>query len=170
MQAHGSSHSSLDGPSPSSSLNAPLDGVPATHAPAFLARGLLQQCALPNGSGATTLILAAALGLVLLAGPGTHAASASDLLQHQQGASPLYDLAEEQEFWGNVARYGRFFVTVMLGTGSVLLRPLVEMFKRPVSAILAIVGIVGLSIFVKYTLDAMLGLSEPFEYTPGNMF
>lgn len=75
-------------------------------------------------------------------------------------STPQYDLAENQEFWSNVVRYGRYFVTVMLGTGYVMLRPLRSMMDRPTTALLAVAGVVGLFIFVKFTLDAMLGLSD----------
>ncbi|KAJ9520491.1 hypothetical protein QJQ45_000239 [Haematococcus lacustris] len=62
---------------------------------------------------------------------------------------------------GNVARYGRYFVTVMLGTGYVMLRPLTSALKNPVSAILAVGGLVGTVLFVKVTLELMLGTSSP---------
>ena len=43
-------------------------------------------------------------------------------LAHQ---GPMADLSEGgPEFWSNVLRYGRYFVTVMLGTGYVMLRPI----------------------------------------------
>ncbi len=45
---------------------------------------------------------------------------------------PRFELAEEADFFSNVARYGRFFVTVMLGTVSVMTRPFANMFKNPV--------------------------------------
>jgi len=46
-------------------------------------------------------------------------------------------------------------------------RPLLDMFKRPLSAILAITGVVGVVLFVKVTLDAMLGLSDSVMFDPG---
>jgi len=77
----------------------------------------------------------------------------------------LYDVSESQEFWGNVLRYGRYFVTVMLGTGYVMLRPIAGMFqKSPLSALLAVGLIVGAVLGTKLTLDAMLGLSDQVEY------
>lgn len=71
-----------------------------------------------------------------------------------------FQLAEGQEFWGNVLRYGRYFVTVMLGTGYVMLRPLAGAFKNPVSGVLAVAGVVGSVVLVKVTLEAMLGINE----------
>ena len=50
-------------------------------------------------------------------------------LAHQ---GPIADLAEGgPEFWSNVLRYGRYFVTVMLGTGYVMLRPITSEDKGP---------------------------------------
>lgn len=106
------------------------------------------------------------LGMALCAGPamaGTTGGDA-DALQH---AVPLLDVSENQEFWGNVVRYGRYFVTVMLGTGYVMLRPLQGLFKNPVTAVLGSAGLVGFAILLKFTLDAMLGMSDSvFEYNP----
>jgi hypothetical protein len=109
----------------------------------------------------------AALGAALLAlmpADAAHAAAhGADLPAH---LAPAYDLSEGgQEFWGNVARYGRYFVTVMLGTGYVMVRPLLGLFRNPLTGVLAVVGIAGALYGVKITLDAMLGLSE-FEYLP----
>jgi hypothetical protein len=116
-------------------------------------------------------------GLVIVAAACLSAAEAAsaagDLMASsspEAHAQHLYQVAEGgQEFWSNVARYGRYFVTVMLGTGYVMLRPLAGAFKNPVSAILAIAAVVGGGYFVKITLEAMLGLAnEPFEYVQGN--
>ncbi len=82
--------------------------------------------------------------------------------------APVLQLAEGQEFWGNIARYGRYFVTVMLGTGYVMMRPFAAAFKNPVSAILAIAAVAGAVIGTKVTLEAMLGVTEePFNYVQG---
>eukprot|EP00879_Flechtneria_rotunda_P005034 GHRR01005310.1.p1 GENE.GHRR01005310.1~~GHRR01005310.1.p1 ORF type:complete len:205 (+),score=52.55 GHRR01005310.1:218-832(+) len=110
--------------------------------------------------------LLAVAWLLLLAIPAGPAAA--DSLQ-QHGPHALYDLAEGEEFWGNVAKYGRYFVTVLLGTGYVMVQPVVAAFKRPVTAVVAIVALVGGSILLKLTLDAMLGIQEPFAYEPGNV-
>lgn len=87
--------------------------------------------------------------------------AASSLATPPASPSQLFDLAEGgEEFWPNVVRYGRYFVTVMLGTGYVMLRPLANMFKNPVSAILAIALLVGGVVGTKVTLEAMLGLQS----------
>jgi hypothetical protein len=63
-----------------------------------------------------------------------------------------------QDFFRNVSRYPRFFITMLLGPFWNLLQPVTAMLKRPVTAV-ALIGILvgGLS-FVSFTLRAMLGL------------
>ncbi len=106
-----------------------------------------------------------AIGALLVAGIAASAdpASAGDL-SHLHGAQPIAELAE-QDFWSNIARYGRYFVTVMLGTGYVMLRPLQSLFKNPVTAVLAIGAIVALVLGIRVALELMLGISE-YEYNP----
>jgi hypothetical protein len=107
-----------------------------------------------------------ALLVATLAEPaGAASAAAGDVVPH----NTLLDLAEGEEFWGNVAKYARYFVTVMLGTGYVMVQPLLSAFKRPVTAAAAIVAVVGGAVLVKFTLSAMLGLQEPFAYEPGSI-
>jgi hypothetical protein len=62
-----------------------------------------------------------------------------------------------QDFFRNVSRYPRFFITMLLGVFWNLVQPMVSLFKRPVTAI-ALVGVLlgGLS-FVGLTVRAMLG-------------
>lgn len=131
----------------------------------------------PAGSavGRAPVTLVAAAAVVALAVFGSSAAAQAalpppppDSLAPLDAAahhlSPLADLAEGEEFWSNVGRYARYFLTVMLGTGYAMTRPIVALFKRPVTALLAVVGIAGTVYFVKFTLDAMLGISEPVSY------
>lgn len=51
----------------------------------------------------------------------------------------------------------------MLGTGYVMLKPFAGMFQKPVTAVLAIGGVVGTGFLLKVVLQAMLGVTEPFE-------
>jgi hypothetical protein len=99
----------------------------------------------------------------------TEPAAAADGMQRQHSIQPIMDLAEGEEFWGNVARYSRYFVTVMLGTGYVMVQPLLAAFKRPVTAVLAVVGIGGGFLALRFVLNAMLGVQEPFAYEPGSI-
>jgi hypothetical protein len=104
-----------------------------------------------------------ALALALAAaGPAEaaadHAATASAAAS---SATPLYSLSEGEDFFANVARYGRYFVTVMLGTGYMMVKPVVGLFKKgPVTAVLALGGGAAALYGIKFTLDAMLGLSD----------
>lgn len=111
----------------------------------------------------TTLLAVAALAFYLLP---LEPAAAADL--HQPAS--LFDLAEDEEgLLSNAVQYARYFITVLLGTGYVMVQPLVAAFKKPVTAIVAIVGIAGGAFVLKLTLDAMLGIQEPFAYEPGNV-
>lgn len=64
----------------------------------------------------------------------------------------------EDRFFDNVSRYPFYFVTTLLGGVWVLVRPLVNLFKRsPLSAVGVVLGaIVGL-IFIHLTLRGMAG-------------
>eukprot|EP01025_Chloroclados_australasicus_P043995 TRINITY_DN4732_c1_g1_i1.p2 TRINITY_DN4732_c1_g1~~TRINITY_DN4732_c1_g1_i1.p2 ORF type:complete len:209 (-),score=9.19 TRINITY_DN4732_c1_g1_i1:240-866(-) len=86
---------------------------------------------------------------------------ASETSQH--GVRQIYDLAQEQEFWSNVVRYIRFFITVMLGTGTVMLKPIQGILKNPVSAVIFISVVVLAGIGLKFTLNAMLGMDESVD-------
>lgn len=104
------------------------------------------------------------MGLAAAAG----AAHASDLVD----SAPLYhpvsadisQLAAEEDFWVNISKYFRFFISLMTGTAYVLLRPFARMLKNPVTAVLLVAGIVGGIFFLNFTLNAMLGLSDPVDY------
>jgi hypothetical protein len=63
-----------------------------------------------------------------------------------------------QDFFRNVSRYPRFFITMLLGVFWIWLKPITPLLKRPVTAV-ALIGILvgGLS-FVGLTVRAMLGL------------
>ena len=89
--------------------------------------------------------------------------SSAEVLHRAPSWTHLADLGENEDFWANMTRYGRFFVTVMLGTATVMVRPLQAMLKRPVTAVVAVVALVGATVFLKVTLEAMLGLSQPLD-------
>jgi hypothetical protein len=110
----------------------------------------------------------ALLGLALaLAAAGPAAAAAADPLPAaaadlaSSAAAPLFTLSEGEDFFANVARYGRYFVTVMLGTGYMMAKPVVGLVKKgPLTAVLTVGGGLLAVYGVKFTLDAMLGLSD----------
>lgn len=125
-----------------------------------LTRSLFAACQ-PN-EGKLLVLAAALMGIAALAEPG-HAWAVQDYHQQPQ---LLGEIAEDTGFWTNVLRYISYFFSVLLGTAYVALKPFVELFKRPTTAILAIGGVVGLLAFVSFTVNAMLGVNEPFEYNP----
>ncbi|MEW5299967.1 MAG: hypothetical protein WDW38_002797 [Sanguina aurantia] len=84
-------------------------------------------------------------------------------MHHHAGAMPQFELADETSFLENVGRYGKYFVTVMLGTVYTILKPFAGLFQKPVTAVLAIGGVVGGGILLKIVLQAMLGVTEPME-------
>lgn len=64
-----------------------------------------------------------------------------------------------QDFWENVSRYPRFFITFTLGIFYFLFERLKPLFERPLTAI-ALTGIlIAGFLFIAFTLRAMLGLS-----------
>ena len=111
------------------------------------------------------LILAAVLLLPLGLPPESHAAT------HQAHGTEAFQLAsEDSEFWVNVSRYGRYFITVLLGTAYISVKPVLELLKRPKTAFLVVAGIAVLYLFVSTTVQAMLGVSNPLEYQPSSFF
>jgi hypothetical protein len=136
-------------PSTSSTSTSVAAAAALAAPPALAPSGLLWvKLAAQRHPAALTTTAAAALALALL--------SLDAGAAHAEGDGP--------EFLSNVARYGRYFVTVMLGTGYVMLKPLAAAFQRPGSALLALALVGGGFVVVKFTLDAMLGLSDPTGY------
>eukprot|EP01026_Neomeris_dumetosa_P035330 TRINITY_DN2828_c0_g1_i6.p2 TRINITY_DN2828_c0_g1~~TRINITY_DN2828_c0_g1_i6.p2 ORF type:complete len:166 (-),score=22.46 TRINITY_DN2828_c0_g1_i6:88-585(-) len=102
---------------------------------------------------------------IIVGGVSVGPAVASQLQDHGI-TQQLYDLAQEQEFWSNVVRYIRFFFTVMLGTGVVILRPFQQLLKNPVTAVLLVTVVVLSVIGLKFTLSAMLGVDQTVDLQP----
>jgi hypothetical protein len=76
--------------------------------------------------------------------------------------SPLFDIsAAEPPILENIVRYAQWFVSIMLGTGYVMLRPFALLLKKPVTGVLVIGLAVGLFYFVNFTVNAMLGNTDP---------
>ena len=91
-------------------------------------------------------------------------AAARNVVWHLPVGADLNQLAaQDPPFWENMVRYSRYFVTLLVGTGYVIVKPLGALLKRPQTAVLLIVGVGGGLFLVKFTLEAMLGLSnDPF--------
>lgn len=64
-----------------------------------------------------------------------------------------------QEFWNNISRYPRFFITITLGVLLTLASPFVPLYKRPSTAIATTGFLLAAVAFIALTLRAMLGLS-----------
>ncbi|HLO51289.1 MAG TPA: DUF751 family protein [Kamptonema sp.] len=64
-----------------------------------------------------------------------------------------------QEFFDNVSRYPRYFITITLGIFFFLFEKMRPLLKNPVSAIALISFIIATFAFITFTLRAMLGLS-----------
>lgn len=111
-----------------------------------------------EGSALLLLLAAAAL----FASP--HQAAAVDLSEKaplfHPFAADLNQLAENEDFWSNVGRYGSYFFSVLLGTAYTAIKPIGGLLRRPVSAVLTISAIIGLYIFVSTTVTAMLGVNS----------
>lgn len=68
-----------------------------------------------------------------------------------------------EEFWENMRRYGLYFFTVGTGAIYTILKPIYELLKNPLSAVLVIVVISGIFYLLYLTVSAMIGISE-FSY------
>ena len=70
----------------------------------------------PQDSALRSLLPAAqnAAPILTLVGMASLMALMSEPNEATAAVQPAYDLSEGQEFWGNVVRYGRYFVTVMV--------------------------------------------------------
>lgn len=118
------------------------------------------------GSQAVNRSIVAALIIFALAWPAEPAAAA----QHAHQADVFQLATGEGDFWVNVSRYGRYFITVLLGTAYISVKPILQLLKRPKTAVAVIVGLVALYLFVSTTVQAMLGVSNPLEYQPSGFF
>jgi hypothetical protein len=121
-----------------------------------------------TSTGTWCLVLALLAGVFLVPGAADAATLAVSNNHSIYSANNIADLAENEDFWGNVLRYVSYFFSVLLGTAYVALKPIVELLKRPTTAILVILGAAGLYLFVSTTVSAMLGVNE-FEYDPSSI-
>ncbi|MEA5471856.1 DUF751 family protein [Spirulina sp. 06S082] len=64
-----------------------------------------------------------------------------------------------KEFFENVLRYQRYFITITLGIFFALFGWLKPLLKNPVTAVALVGMLVSILIFVALTLRGMLGLS-----------
>eukprot|EP00238_Polyblepharides_amylifera_P001654 CAMPEP_0196573990 /NCGR_PEP_ID=MMETSP1081-20130531/3795_1 /TAXON_ID=36882 /ORGANISM="Pyramimonas amylifera, Strain CCMP720" /LENGTH=208 /DNA_ID=CAMNT_0041891873 /DNA_START=277 /DNA_END=903 /DNA_ORIENTATION=+ len=78
-----------------------------------------------------------------------------------EGGNQTYTLAEGEDFWSNMGRYMKYGVTVVFGTGYVLVKPLFQYLKNPKTAIPLILVVIGVVLIIRWTLQTMLGLNDP---------
>jgi hypothetical protein len=100
------------------------------------------------------------LGLALSADAAVAADLASPILDSSslQGVQPIFEVASEQPLLENVARYARYFVTVMLGTGYMITKPIQGLFKNPITGVLGTVGLIAFALLIKYTVELMVSV------------
>lgn len=63
-----------------------------------------------------------------------------------------------EEFFNNVSRYPRYFITFTLGVLFSAIQPLLGLLKRPTTAVAFIGAVIAGFLFLSFTLRAMLGL------------
>ncbi|NEP16892.1 MAG: DUF751 family protein [Leptolyngbya sp. SIO4C1] len=64
-----------------------------------------------------------------------------------------------EDFFRNVSRYPRYFISFTLGVLYNALQPLLPLLKRPTTAVALIGSVIAGFLFLSFTLRAMLGLS-----------
>ncbi|MGF1496446.1 MAG: DUF751 family protein [Elainellaceae cyanobacterium] len=64
-----------------------------------------------------------------------------------------------QDFWENISRYPRYFVSIILGVLLNFARPFIPLLQRPITAIPLVGLVLGGAAFLFFTLRAMLGLN-----------
>ena len=61
-------------------------------------------------------------------------------------------------FWENIARYPRFFISTMLGLLLILISPFQKLLRTTVGKIIFGVSIIGIGCFISITLKNMLDI------------
>ncbi|KAK9821931.1 hypothetical protein WJX81_003796 [Elliptochloris bilobata] len=84
-------------------------------------------------------------------------------------AADLNQLAEGEDFWSNVGRYGSYFFSVLLGTAYTAVRPIGGLLRKPVTAVATLAALAALAVFVTSTVSAMLGLNGGYEYEASSL-
>ena len=80
-------------------------------------------------------------------------AFAADATRTRGGGRALFDLAGgEVPFWANMVKYARFSISIMVGFAFMFGRPVVNLLKKPQTAVLVIGGLVGGFKFFKWTI------------------
>ena len=64
-----------------------------------------------------------------------------------------------QDFFSNVSRYPRYFISFTQGVLYSIVKPLLPLFENRVTAVALIGAVVAGFLFLSFTLKAMLGLA-----------
>ncbi|MBE9070335.1 DUF751 family protein [Leptolyngbya cf. ectocarpi LEGE 11479] len=64
-----------------------------------------------------------------------------------------------QDFFSNVSRYPRYFITFTLGVLYSIVKPLLPLFENRVTAVALVGAVVAGFLCLTFTLKAMLGLT-----------
>ena len=84
------------------------------------------------------------------------------LADNANDANELWTLAGgEVPFWANMVKYARFSISIMVGFAYMFGRPVAALMKKPGTAALVIGVGAGGYFFFKFTIETMLGLSDP---------
>jgi hypothetical protein len=62
------------------------------------------------------------------------------------------------DFWNNISRYPRFFISSMVGLILVILAPLKNLLKVPKLRIILILSVVGVITLLYFIIENMVGL------------
>jgi MFS-type transporter involved in bile tolerance (Atg22 family) len=62
------------------------------------------------------------------------------------------------DFWENVIRFPRFFISATLGLIFTIIGPFLNLLRRPQTTIVFIIVLISIIIFISLTLKAMLNL------------
>ena len=135
--------------SPSTPADAPLDLE--TAAPALFAAFAFAFFCAAEPAAAASLADGTSSGSVLDGG-----ASSAEF-----GTQALWSVAGgEVPFWANMVKYARFSISIMVGFAFMFGRPIVNLLKKPQTAVLVIGGGYGGYRFFKFTIETMLGMND----------
>ena len=66
----------------------------------------------------------------------------------------------EVPFWANMVKYARFSISIMVGFAFMFGRPVVNLLKKPQTAVLVFAGGYGGYKFFRFTIETMLGMND----------
>jgi hypothetical protein len=64
------------------------------------------------------------------------------------------------DFWENVLRFPRFFISAMVGLVFTIIGPFLNLLRRPQTTIIFVFISIGSLVFITLTLQAMLSLDN----------